>query len=417
MNKRQKEVMQATLDNERQVLEALEKNYTRALADIKHNIRELQSMPETQSRAYRIEFQRQLEKQIASHLDVLQGKNYSTINSYLQKCYEEGFVGGMYRLQGLGVGINLPISQERVIKAIQKTGDDLKLSSKLEGNVDVLKKNVLDEMQRGFASDLSYSDIARNISNCGEADMNRAMRIARTEGHRVQCEADMDSAEAAKDAGVDVVKVWNATLDDKTRESHQEVDGEWRELDEPFSNGLMYPGDPAGDAEEVINCRCTVDEVPRWYVEQGGAEYKRDNITGQIIKCKNYAEFKEKYLQNADYGVTMGTDNLSIRKQYDDLCRNIPNIIDKNAPIAEQAKEAYLLRNEYKVKARYSQFYGDDREGAKSLFTNRPLLSFDETVNNKMQRKGMTREEAFADIIGTAATTNEEVNKQVGLRR
>lgn len=81
-------------------------------------------------------------------------------------------------------------------------------------------------------------------------------------------------------------------------------------------NGLMYPG----DAEEVINCRCTVDEVPRWYVEQGGAEYKCDNITGQIIECKNYAEFKEKYLQNADYGVIMGTDNLSIRKQYDDLC-------------------------------------------------------------------------------------------------
>lgn len=76
-----------------------------------------------------------------------------------------------------------------------------------------------------------------------------------------------------------------------------------------------------------------------------------------------------------------------------------------------------MLRNEYKVKARYSQFYGDDREGAKSLFTNRPLLSFEETVNDKMQRKGMTREEAFADIIGTAATTNEEVNKQVGLRR
>jgi hypothetical protein len=36
------------------------------------------------------------------------------------------------------------------------------------------------------------------------------------------------------------------------------------------SNGLQYPLDPAGDAAEVINCRCvlayydtTVEEVPR----------------------------------------------------------------------------------------------------------------------------------------------------------
>ena len=60
MNKRQKEVLQASLDNEKEVLEALEKNYTKALADIKKNIRELQAMPQTQSKAYQIEFQKQL---------------------------------------------------------------------------------------------------------------------------------------------------------------------------------------------------------------------------------------------------------------------------------------------------------------------------------------------------------------------
>lgn len=126
--------------------------------------------------------------------------------------------------------------------------------------------------------------------------MNRAMRIARTEGHRVQCQADMDCAKAAKEQGCDTVKQWNATLDRKTRVSHQRVDKEWRELDEPFSNGLMYPGDPNGGAKEVVNCRCSLDDVPRWYVESGGGQYRREGITGNIIECKNYAEFKEKYL-------------------------------------------------------------------------------------------------------------------------
>lgn len=298
MNKRQKEVLGASLDNEKEVLKALEKNYTKALADIKKNIRELQAMPQTQSKAYQIEFQKQLESQISAHLDVLKGNNYKTITEYMNKCYEEGFVGSVYCLQVYGEGITIPIDQEAVIQAIKMTGDDLKLSEKLEGNTKLLKRNVLAEMQRGFASELSYADIARNISNWGNADMNRSKTIARTEGHRVQCKADIDCAYKARELGCDTVKQWNSTLDGKTRESHQKLDKEWRELDEPFSNGLMYPGDPNGKAAEVVNCRCSLDDVPRWYVEKGGGQYRRNNITGEIIKCRDYAEFKEKYLLN-----------------------------------------------------------------------------------------------------------------------
>lgn len=74
--------------------------------------------------------------------------------------------------------------------------------------------------------------------------MKRAMGIARTEGGRIQCEADLDCAYRARQMGCDTVKQWNATLDGKTRDSHAAVDKEWKELEEPFSNGLMYPGDP-----------------------------------------------------------------------------------------------------------------------------------------------------------------------------
>lgn len=145
---------------------------------------------------------------------------------------------------------------------------------------------------------MAYADIARNISALGESSMKRAMGIARTEGGRIQCEADLDCAYRARQMGCDTVKQWNAVLDGKTRESHRLVDKEWRELEEPFSNGLMYPGNPKGKAAEVINCRCSLDDVPRWYAQQGGFKYRRNNETGKIIKCKNYAEFKEKYLNN-----------------------------------------------------------------------------------------------------------------------
>lgn len=55
-----------------------------------------------------------------------------------------------------------------------------------------------------------------------------------------------------------VRKVWIATRDLRTRDTHRALNGDSVGLHEPFANGLMYPGDPAGPAREVINCRCTL---------------------------------------------------------------------------------------------------------------------------------------------------------------
>ena len=225
--------------------------------------------------------------------------------------------------------------------------------------------------------------------------------------------ADIDCAYKARELGYDTVKQWNSTLDGKTRKSHQRVDKEWRELDEPFSNGLMYPKEPGGKAAEVINCRCSLDDVPRWYVLKGGGQYRREGITGNIIKCKNYAEFKEKYLKMLQDGVTMNWDNETVRHWYYNNCNKIPNLIDKTAPIEQQAKEAFLLRNEYKVQARRLM---SDRKAAAELMRNFPVQSFEEKLAEKMSGKGLSRDEAIADILKTATKTNKKVNEKYGIK-
>ena len=51
-----------------------------------------------------------------------------------------------------------------------------------------------------------------------------------------------------------------ATMDDRTRDTHLEADGQVVGIDEPFIIGgyeAMYPGDPSLPPEERINCRCT----------------------------------------------------------------------------------------------------------------------------------------------------------------
>ena len=44
--------------------------------------------------------------------------------------------------------------------------------------------------------------------------------------------------------------------DPRDEADHVSMDGEITRTGEPFSNGLIYPGDMNGDISEWINCRC-----------------------------------------------------------------------------------------------------------------------------------------------------------------
>lgn len=299
MNKRQKEVLQLSLRDEEAIFKALESNYTAALADVKRNIKELQANPLTQSKAYQLEFQRQLEKQISGILDNLQGKNFTSIADYLNTAYTNGFLGSMYDMQGQGVPLVIPIDERQVLTAVQKTGDDFKLSNKLGVSTKKLKEQVKQELMRGLASQLTYQQIARNISDYGQSDMHRSMNIARTEGHRVQNQARFDSMGAAKKKGANIVKQWDSTLDGKTRPEHGQLDGQVRELEEDFTvAGYSAPHPGAfGDPYMDCNCRCCMLQRARWAVSKETSYQKWNNETSGFIECSGFEDFKEKYLK------------------------------------------------------------------------------------------------------------------------
>lgn len=90
----------------------------------------------------------------------------------------------------------------------------------------------------------------------------RGETIARTETlaalNSSQAEAWHQMADTGAIARQDIRKVWIATQDARTRDAHRHLDRESVGLNEPFPNGMMYPGDPAGGAENLINCRCTM---------------------------------------------------------------------------------------------------------------------------------------------------------------
>lgn len=301
MDKSQKQVTAYQLKKEKKAINNLKDAYEDAIEQINQEIQRLMGpgYELTQSKVYQIAYQKQMKAQLEAILDKMNANNYQTINEYINGCYEDGWLATFYNIKGQGIPIVAPIDQDAVLKAVSL---DSKLSKPLYEqmgiNVKDLKKSIAGELSRGLASGLRYEDISRNIAGQMGIDLNKAIRIARTEGHRVTCQANMDAMNKAKDQGADVVKQWDSTMDKKTRPSHQRVDGEIRELDEKFSNGLMHPGDPAGKAAEVVNCRCVLLERARWALDEAELEElkQRAEYFG-IDKSKSYEEFKQKYLK------------------------------------------------------------------------------------------------------------------------
>ena len=251
MNKRQKETQQVFLDSEKAVLKRLEKVYRDALDEINNKIELLLARQDADMAhvIYQVQYQKALKDQVSAILEQLHNNEFETLSEYLAQSYEDGFLGTMYDLQGQGIPLVIPIDQEQIVAAIQhETKLSENLYTALGRDTKDLSKKIAGEISRGISRGMMYSEIARNIAAYGRIPKNNAMRIARTEAHRMQTKAAMDAQWKAKGRGADVVKQWDSTLDGRTRDSHRQVDGEIRELDEKFSNvqaGLVQRRDGA----------------------------------------------------------------------------------------------------------------------------------------------------------------------------
>ncbi|MGN1085415.1 MAG: phage minor head protein [Porcipelethomonas sp.] len=304
MNKREKEVLRYTLEQEKAVIEELKAVYSKALDDIGEKIRALMADELTQSKIYQIEYQKALKGQVSAGLDNLNSEQYDSISGYLKGCYEDGFIGALYNLQGFGIPLIIPIDQEQVVDALLL---DSKISeglyTKLGNNVGELKKAISQEISRGISTAMPYADIARNLRSRGNMTINQSMNIVQTEGHRIQSRSALDAGEKAKAKGADLVKVWDSTLDSKTRPHHRALDGQVRELDEDFEVDGLTADSPGhfGTPSEDCRCRCAVLIKPRWDVD--GSFTKRNNETGELLEFENvksYEEFKKRYWETVD---------------------------------------------------------------------------------------------------------------------
>lgn len=106
-------------------------------------------------------------------------------------------------------------------------------------------------------SDETIADLNDRVKEIyTKLDDYRINTIVNTELATVNSLATFD---AYKQVGIKTkIWVWSAGIKGGVRDDHLALDGEEVPIDQPFSNGMMYPHDPSADAGDTINCECFI---------------------------------------------------------------------------------------------------------------------------------------------------------------
>ncbi len=154
-----------------------------------------------------------------------------------------------------GVGVSFDVDSpfaKPLLEAVGTKSVNLGLAAR-----DVILKVIGDSYAAGLSVPNTAALLQEQIAHLSDTT---ALMQARTDLNGLANGASLQSVQLLGDEGP-ATKMWLATEDERTRETHADADGQEVPTDQPFQVGddlLMYPGDPDGSDAEVINCRCTV---------------------------------------------------------------------------------------------------------------------------------------------------------------
>ena len=210
---------------------------------------------------------------------------------------------------GLNLNFNLFSSDtvSRLIKSAPKLLPEWKIDKAKDyiWNYQKIKNSILQSIIQGEGVEKA---VKRLISDLITQNWNRMRTFVRTAITGAQNAGRQKQMEDAEKEGVKGKKHWLATLDDRTRDTHQELDGQEVPIREPFKvkvkgkiEKIMCPGDPNALPCLVYNCRCTMFEV---YDGIERTSIRRD-MDGNMIKNMNYKQWKE-WKEGQDDGQSKG---------------------------------------------------------------------------------------------------------------
>ena len=189
----------------------------------------------------------------------------SIVNGHMPDAYALNHDYATFQVErGSNLDTSYTLYDRATVERLIRDQPDLLPTVKVDGRKDLAwnRRHIASAITQGVLQGESMDRVARRVRSVADMDYRAAMRAARTAMTSAQNAGRMDAYRRAEGMGVHVRKQWLATLDRRTRHSHRRLDGEVVGMDEEFSNGLKYPGDPeSGRGSEVYNCRCTLVPV------------------------------------------------------------------------------------------------------------------------------------------------------------
>jgi SPP1 gp7 family putative phage head morphogenesis protein len=155
--------------------------------------------------------------------------------------------------------VGLPFLSQQTLEISKNFSADL-VRNVSEATRAILTSEVRGGILSGRTLDQVMYRIGQNIDSGKFMGIKqRAETITRTETNRIMASSTWARLKQSQVPGLK--QQWDATNDARTRPAHHEIDGQIREIGQPFDVGgeeLRFPGDPQGSAANTINCRCRV---------------------------------------------------------------------------------------------------------------------------------------------------------------
>jgi hypothetical protein len=161
---------------------------------------------------------------------------------------------------------------------------------------DWLFGRVTAQLQAGITQGESIPAMAERVEEqllAGGADVwqGRATTIARTEAlSAYNGGTDQAMRVMSEELGLELEKVWLASMDTRTRDTHFEADGQRAPLTGSFVVGgfsCLMPGDESLPAALRVNCRCSVLYVePGEDVDMANRGFRGNAATGREVRSR-----------------------------------------------------------------------------------------------------------------------------------
>lgn len=320
-----------------------------------------------------------LKKALTQDLTAADKMAMAYVNQVPAGVYAEGMNFATYEIEhGAKANTSFTLYNKNTVMELVTNEPDLLPQAAFDKAKDTAwnSRHVTSAVTQAVLQGQTVPQLAASIAGIAAMDQRAAMKAARTAITSAHSLGKLKGYERAADMGIGVKKQWLAALDSRTRSSHRHLDGETVGLDEEFSNGLKYPGDPDGPGSEIYNCRCTLVPVI------DGVEYdevERANKLGSM----SYDEWKNEHLAGSGAGAK--AKDLATRRQ---------EIADTRAALAKKIEKAT-----------------DPAEKADMEATDVSLALQEEAVGAQMREQGLVADSPYSDERKAAAWRNMYENE------